>query len=413
MSYANSPVGASPLLAAVLLSCTAMSPRTESTPQPTGIVPNPNSPVAAVSAEGSTPPRRQRLWEDERPAHAPTAMVHIEGGASANGPVSDYWLDRYEVGYTEYAACMAAGECAAPVLHQEEQSPHPNGAALTGWQDGSDYCSWIGKRLPTAQEWLWAARGRGEGRSFPWGEDKPTIDRMFARDGRHDYGVIARASVPDGPHIVVADIEGEHLRLWIHLPTDRGARPSGASRDGVLNMAGNVQEAVQLPSGLPGYLGGGYRYELPDHPDAQESDVNLPRIASHLQTAVTKDVFHSGSDRGHGVRCAADAPPAGSPVIPKITVLTELRVVPRLGMRRHLDAQRVCGATDMDDASWRLPTADQMRAIADEVVNLDGPYWTATGERWSRDRAVAPEADTKATARVLCVAEAVAEGSPP
>ncbi len=137
--------------------------------------------------------------------------------------LSPFGLDRTEVTVDAYARCVRAGACAEPL--DPPGTPHTGAAALpvTGvsWREAETYCRWIGARLPTDAEWEHAARGR-EARPFPWG---------FQWDpGRANHGALSPTCRDDDDGFALA------------APV--GSFPGGATPEGVLDLAGNVQEWV-------------------------------------------------------------------------------------------------------------------------------------------------------------------------
>jgi formylglycine-generating enzyme required for sulfatase activity len=123
----------------------------------------------------------------------PIRTASAEGGA--DGP---FWLDKYEVTLSQYMQCVRSGSCSPlsgeVILPANIEKLEPriqgifNGLCNVGSgisQKGEhpvncvninqalEYCRWEKKRLPTASEWDFAARGNNLRQKYPWGNNPP------------------------------------------------------------------------------------------------------------------------------------------------------------------------------------------------------------------------------------------------
>lgn len=218
------------------------------------------SPVAPSSAERSS-------VLAARPASVsgacPGEMVRVEGGAFrvARGSgepagaasmvyVSTLCVDPTEVSAGEYARCVAARACTtdAPPVRAEglradallalasyctlPDASHPQRPMnCVDWSQAAAFCRWRGARLPSADEWEFVAHGV-DGRRYPWGDSPPEPERV--------NGCGPECAALPAPL---------RTRRWLYPRADRWLGPAdvgtllaGATRDQVLDLAGNVAE---------------------------------------------------------------------------------------------------------------------------------------------------------------------------
>lgn len=117
----------------------------------------------------------------------PEGMVHVKGGAFLMGrddgdeyerpahqvTVTPFFIDKYEVTCEEYKKFVDATHHAVPSSWKEGLFPSGfEKIPVTGgtWDDANAYAEWAGKRLPTEEEWEFAARGV-DGRRYSWGNE--------------------------------------------------------------------------------------------------------------------------------------------------------------------------------------------------------------------------------------------------
>ncbi len=165
---------------------------------------------------------------DERPAHQVT--------------LAPFAIGKYEITNAQYEQFDPEHRSYRDGFSWRDDEP----VVQVSWNNAAEYCNWLseqnglapvydlktgeanlaadGFRLPTEAQWEYVATGRGEDRKYPWGNEAPTdehgqfqLERALSADSR-------LPSTAEQGTVVV------------------GSYPRGASRDGVMDLAGNVSE---------------------------------------------------------------------------------------------------------------------------------------------------------------------------
>ena len=105
---------------------------------------------------------------------------------------------------------------------------------------------------------------------------------------------------------------------------------------------------------------------------------------------------------GPGFRCAADEAYEAATAPRELVALSGSMAMRPLGMRRFEEAQSLC---EEADPTLRLPPAATLRSSRESLTELQGPFWTRSGQRWFLDGTIESEPGTPATALVLCLGD--------
>jgi sulfatase modifying factor 1 len=155
-------------------------------------------------------------------------MVGLAGGTFTMGERRDtvtvlpFCLDVTEVTVAAYTSCVGKGKCSAAATtvdwpkisaadrttgaycngNRADRSEHP--VNCVDWEQATTYCHAQDKRLPSEEEWEWAARGGGEARAYPWGNATPGSQLCWSgiakRESTCPVGGFPDGDAPGGIH---------------------------------------------------------------------------------------------------------------------------------------------------------------------------------------------------------------------
>ena len=261
------------------------------------VIPSPTPTVDATPAVTATPAISA--------TNPPVGMAFVPGGeftmgrddAEANekpahtASVKPFFMDINEVTNEQYQKFLIEKNWPAPPSWVDGKFPAGEEnfpVSDVTWEDAQNYASWAGKRLPTEEEWEFAARGT-DGRAYPWGNEvRPDSANVLAKAGDKSSAVAV------------------------------GSKPNGVSPYNINDLSGNVWEWTS--SEYKPYEGGTID-ELPGY-----SNVKVIRGGAYVSLAkqatttlrrgwpATRNDWPPNTDKRKidytktGFRCAQDAP---------------------------------------------------------------------------------------------------------
>jgi formylglycine-generating enzyme required for sulfatase activity len=148
------------------------------------------------------------------------AIVGREVDPRGTSAIAPFCIDATEVTTTAFGGCVAEGKCGVPSTWDNADSvdrvcnwKRP-GAALhpincVEPSDAKKYCAWIGRRLPSDDEFDWVAHGGPKRTPFPWGDDKPDARVCGTTTNTCEVGASKGDTTPEG----VKDLAGNLAEL--------------------------------------------------------------------------------------------------------------------------------------------------------------------------------------------------------
>ncbi|HSP63507.1 MAG TPA: bifunctional serine/threonine-protein kinase/formylglycine-generating enzyme family protein [Pyrinomonadaceae bacterium] len=165
---------------------------------------------------------------------APAGMVYVPGGQFMMGrddgdeyerpahkvTVKPFFIDVHEVTLEDYMKFVRATGRKYFVADGTFQTEMQHPASEITWYDAVAYAQWAGKRLPSEEEWEFAARGN-DGRRYPWGNEwkEGLANTSEAKTAINDVGRFKGTS-PFG----LLDMVGN---VWEWTASNLGAYPGG------------------------------------------------------------------------------------------------------------------------------------------------------------------------------------------